>query len=823
MKCKVSKLPMSGQRESVTAQADSRALSTTLTALASRLSQMSCSRCALNRCVLVILCCIWLWTAPARGEFNPPEPPMSWDPAFAENYCVLSSPAAGETVCEHCSSRTVDRIVIHTTQCSLQEAVGFFKRRHDQPGEVPSASHFVVGASGEIVHMVEEEDVAYHAPPWNCRSFGIEHEGETWVSNWPTYSEYAASARLTRYLCWYYGIARDRSAIIGHTEVPDTNTTLHPDPGTYWDWTYYMALVQDDDPPQLEIDSVVTNESSATVSWTGVDYWYAEAGIDHYECWIDSGAPVVTSANQATFDGLCEGTHVAYVRAFDRVLNATLADRPFAVSGLSPTITMQPSDQTVASGGTATFSITASGVSPLSYQWQKNQTNLTNSGHYSGCTTATLAVSSCDSSDQTAYRCVVTNSYGSATSNQATLTLSGLLPTITMQPSNQTVASGGAATFSVTAVGLAPLSYRWQKSQVDLNNGGHYSGCSTTMLIVSNCDSSDQAAYRCVVTNSYGSATSDSASLDLDSSAPKITQQPTDQAVTSGSSTHFNVVASGTGLGYRWQRNGMNLDIGGHYSGVTTEQLTVYPCDANDAGGYRCVVSNYYGSDTSNEATLTILYSLNVYKSPGGAGSVSINPQKTGYAASETVTLTAYANAPYAFSKWTDAISGNTVSLDNPVTLQMDNDRSVTAVFVRTQALLSTTADGAGTVAPAGLTWQPIGSVVTVTASPLDGWCFAGWEGALSGLQNPGIIIMHDTRLVTAVFRNSYTTWVDFAWSGPEYGLEAYPFNTLFEGVRNVCPDGTVKIKTGSTSETIRITKPVRLEAVSGVVRIGQQ
>jgi hypothetical protein len=88
-----------------------------------------------------------------------------------------------------------------------------------------------------------------------------------------------------------------------------------------------------------------------------------------------------------------------------------------------PTITQHPSNQSVSLGGTATFTVVAMGDPTLTYQWQKNQVNLTNGGHYSGVTTATLTVSSCDSSDVANYRCVVTNPYGSATSNQASLTL----------------------------------------------------------------------------------------------------------------------------------------------------------------------------------------------------------------------------------------------------------------------------------------------------------------------------------------------------------------------------------------------------------------
>lgn len=86
-------------------------------------------------------------------------------------------------------------------------------------------------------------------------------------------------------------------------------------------------------------------------------------------------------------------------------------------------------------------------------------------------------------------------------------------PAITQHPTNQNVASGGTATFSVAATGTPTLAYQWQKNQADLSNGGHYSGVTTPVLTVSLANSADAANYRCVVTNAYGQATSNEAAL----------------------------------------------------------------------------------------------------------------------------------------------------------------------------------------------------------------------------------------------------------------------------------------------------------------------
>ncbi len=89
------------------------------------------------------------------------------------------------------------------------------------------------------------------------------------------------------------------------------------------------------------------------------------------------------------------------------------------------TITQHPADKTADKGQTATFTVAATGDGTLSYQWQKNQSNLTNGGHYSGATTATLTISSAAMADAGSYRCVVTAGCGASTSNAATLTVIG--------------------------------------------------------------------------------------------------------------------------------------------------------------------------------------------------------------------------------------------------------------------------------------------------------------------------------------------------------------------------------------------------------------
>src|ERR1019366_9359794 len=83
----------------------------------------------------------------------------------------------------------------------------------------------------------------------------------------------------------------------------------------------------------------------------------------------------------------------------------------------TPIITAQPANQTVNLGGTATFTVVASGKAPLSYQWRLNGTNI------AGATGTSLTLSNVQPAQAGNYLVVVTNAYGSTNSANALLTV----------------------------------------------------------------------------------------------------------------------------------------------------------------------------------------------------------------------------------------------------------------------------------------------------------------------------------------------------------------------------------------------------------------
>jgi hypothetical protein len=190
-----------------------------------------------------------------------------------------------------------------------------------------------------------------------------------------------------------------------------------------------------------------------------------------------------------------------------------------------PFITVQPNHRFVGVGSNATFSVTASGSPPLSYQWRFSNANIP------GATTTSLLLTNVQGSNAGAYYVVVSNSLGFALSSNALLTFTNGPPEITVQPTNQVVGVGSNVAFYVLAGGAAPLSYQWRFSNTDIPGATRYS------LLLTNVQASDAGVYYVVVSNSLGIALSSNAVLTLNF-------QPSAAPFLSGSLLGQNLVLS---------------------------------------------------------------------------------------------------------------------------------------------------------------------------------------------------------------------------------------------------------------------------------------
>ncbi len=361
---------------------------------------------------------------------------------------------------------------------------------------------------------------------------------------------------------------------------------------------------------------------------------------------VGATAPTYTTAATSTGDsGSSFTVTVSNAAGFVQSTAAVLTVTPVPVA---PTITTQPADQAVTAGTAATFAVVATGSTPLSYQWQKGGTAIAGATAASYTTPATATTD-----DGTLFTVVVSNTAGSATSNAARLSVTAALiaPTITTQPSSQTIAEGATATFSVVAAGSAPLSYQWQ------SNGTPIAGAtSSTYKTPAQSAAADGTLFTVVVSNAAGSVQSSAAKLSVTPAAvaPAITAQPASQTIAFAGTATFSVTATGTApLSYQWRRNGTAI------AGATSATYTTPPANTADNGEvFSVVVSNSAGTVTSSNATLTVT------AQPPVAPAITAQPVSltiaSGTTASFSVTATGTAPLSYQWRRNGTAIAGAT-------------------------------------------------------------------------------------------------------------------------------------------------------------------
>jgi hypothetical protein len=174
-------------------------------------------------------------------------------------------------------------------------------------------------------------------------------------------------------------------------------------------------------------------------------------------------------------------------------------------------------------------------------------------------------------------------------------------PAIKSHPISLTVNSGQSATFSVTASGRN-ATYQW------MNNGVPILGAMSPVYTINSAQPNNGGQISVLVSNWDGTATSNAATLTVNSlpppppvvTAPSIISQPTSVSVTAGASASFSVSAAGTSPSYQWYKDGNAI------SGATGASHTISNAQASDAGNYTVTVFNTAGSVSSNAATLTV-------------------------------------------------------------------------------------------------------------------------------------------------------------------------------------------------------------------------
>ena len=176
------------------------------------------------------------------------------------------------------------------------------------------------------------------------------------------------------------------------------------------------------------------------------------------------------------------------------------------INGNLPIITAQPVSTNICVGSAAALQVRAFSTEPLRYQWYCNNSVL------SFATNSALVLSKIDYGQAGAYTVVVSNAVGGVTSAVATVIV-GVAPYITSQPQPQRARVGSTAVFSVGVDGDYPLGVKWWPTLTNFDS----------TLIVSNVQPSQTGVYYAVVTNAFGSVTTDPVHLWLTGAQPVLT------------------------------------------------------------------------------------------------------------------------------------------------------------------------------------------------------------------------------------------------------------------------------------------------------------
>jgi hypothetical protein len=263
-----------------------------------------------------------------------------------------------------------------------------------------------------------------------------------------------------------------------------------------------------------------------------------------------------------------------------------------------PSLTTQPPTRTVTAGASVIYAALAAGNPPLSYQWKLDGADIP------GATAAVLSLTNVQFGDAGQYGVVVSNALGAATSSNALLTVLSA-PVINQQPNDQVAIVGAPVTFTVQAVGSAPLSYQWSFNRTDLP------GATQSSYGFTSAQPTNAGTYSVVVSNAYGTASSSNALLAV-LTPPNITSQPSNQTAVAGANASFSVQAdSSTALNYQWFFNQTNLLTGSDEATLSLSNVQLVL-----AGNYSVVANNMAGSITSTLATLTVLIPTGILSGP---------------------------------------------------------------------------------------------------------------------------------------------------------------------------------------------------------------
>ncbi|XP_033751333.1 hemicentin-1-like isoform X17 [Pecten maximus] len=375
--------------------------------------------------------------------------------------------------------------------------------------------------------------------------------------------------------------------------------------------------------------TVSANPAHTTVFWqrnvgTGTQSITID-GVNYSGSTVNS--PSLTVINADTSD---TGTYTCF--ASNSVGTGQSSTTTLTVSGNIPVVTIDQPSYSISTGQAVTLGCSVSAVpTHTSVTWRRITNGVSTTINidgtkYAGSTvnSPSLIIFNAAASDQTFYSCSATNSVGTGTSSQTSLTVVGSLPIVTVAQSSYTITTGGTITL-VCTVSATPsaTSVSWRRLVGGVSTaisvaGNKYSGVtlSNPSLTISNAQNSDEGFYICQATNVVGTGESSTTYLTVSGNIPVVTiPQNTYNILTGGSVIiECTVSAIPTHTSVTWNRvssGGVTSVIqidGVNYSGgtVNSPSLSVNNADNSDTGFYVCTATNSIGTGTSNQAYLSV-------------------------------------------------------------------------------------------------------------------------------------------------------------------------------------------------------------------------
>ncbi len=314
--------------------------------------------------------------------------------------------------------------------------------------------------------------------------------------------------------------------------------------------------------------------------------------------WLNdvTGVPLTTTythtgATNFNFDGIGLRPLTDASTATGIIFNEVQVE--YVVAATPASINTSPHDKSVFTTHTATFSVVPDGTPPFTYQWlYNNNTVLTNQ------TNATLTINNAQLSDTGGYSVIVSNAYGSATSDNAQLSVTTpTAPIIVTQPQSQVVLPGQTYSFNVVVGGSAPFSY-----QCYYDTNTLFTNAISDTLTLTNIQVPDEGTYSVVVSNFVGVTNSGYAVLFVNTNpvAPSFVSTPASQIVLQGNNVSFTATVLGTTpITYQWSYNNVSI------SGATALTLNLTNVQTANSGSYTLTASNSAGA-TNSTAILTV-------------------------------------------------------------------------------------------------------------------------------------------------------------------------------------------------------------------------